>query len=112
FGLPYSNDMKPSPGNKSNYPPLPLYQGEKVVAHDPDQSRLTTDYTGHAVRFIAKNKDKPFFLYVPHTMPHVPLAVSTRFKGTSPRGLYGDVIQELDWSVGQILAALKENGLD
>jgi arylsulfatase A len=112
YGLPYSNDMRPTPGTKSTYPPLPLYQGEKVIQLDPDLSRLTSDYTEHAVSFIAKNKDKPFFLYVPHTMPHVPLAVSARFKGTSQQGLYGDVIQEIDWSVGQILAALKENGLD
>lgn len=112
YGLPYSNDMRPTPGVKSSYPPLPLIEGEKVVTLDPDQSRLTTDYTDHAVRFIAKNKDKPFFLYVPYAMPHVPLAVSARFKGTSQQGMYGDVIQEIDWSVGQVLAALKENGLD
>jgi arylsulfatase A len=112
YGLPYSNDMQPTKERPRAYPPLPLYRNEEVITKDPDQSRLTTDYTEHAVQFIVKNKDKPFFLYVPHTMPHVPLAVSAKFKGTSERGLYGDVIQELDWSVGQILKTLKENGLD
>ncbi|MEC8900102.1 MAG: sulfatase-like hydrolase/transferase, partial [Candidatus Neomarinimicrobiota bacterium] len=77
-----------------------------------DQSRLTTRYTERAVNFINKNKDKPFFLYLPHSMPHVPLAVSDKFKGKSEQGLYGDVIMEIDWSVGQILRALKNNGLD
>jgi arylsulfatase A-like enzyme len=110
YGLPYSNDMLPRPNNK--FPPLPLFDGDKVVATDPDLSRLTTAYTEHAVSFIARNKDRPFFLYVPHTMPHVPLAVSEKFRGKSPGGLYGDVIREIDWSVGQILAALKEHGLD
>ena len=64
------------------------------------------------MRFIERNKDRPFFLYVPHTMPHVPLFVSDKFKGKSERGLYGDVIAEIDWSVGQILEALKRDGLD
>jgi arylsulfatase A-like enzyme len=119
YGLPYSNDMRPGTsamfhifGWKLPYPPLPLYEGETVIARNPDQTRLTTDYTQHAVHFIARNKDRPFFLYIPHTMPHVPLAVSDRYIGTSHRGLYGDVIQELDWSVGRVLAALKDNGLD
>jgi arylsulfatase A-like enzyme len=106
YGLLYSNDMA------LDLIGLPLYRGEKPFCLNPDQRRLTTDYTEHAVRFIEKNKDRPFFLYVPHTMPHVPLAVSDRFRGTSPRGVYGDVIQEIDWSVGRILAALRENGLD
>jgi arylsulfatase A-like enzyme len=112
YGLPYSNDMKPDPVRKVTYPDLPLIEGEKVIAVNPDQSRLTADYTEHAVNFIKKNKDRPFFLYVAHNMPHVPLAASPRFVGSSKRGLYGDVIQEIDWSVGEILTALKENGLD
>jgi arylsulfatase A-like enzyme len=74
--------------------------------------QLTTQYTEHAVAFIEKNKDRPFFLYVPHTMAHVPLGVSDKFRGKSQGGLYGDVIEELDWSVGQILATLKKHGLD
>src|SRR5258707_2340979 len=78
----------------------------------PDQTQLTTRYTQHAVRFIEKNKDEPFFLYVAHNMPHVPLHVSDKFRGKSQQGLYGDVIEEIDWSVGQILDALKKQGLD
>jgi arylsulfatase A-like enzyme len=111
FGLPYSNDMWPRHPTAS-FPPLPLLQGEKTVATNPDQTQLTTAYTEHAVRFITANKDRPFFLYVAHAMPHVPLHVSDKFKGKSANGLYGDVLMEIDWSVGQILAALKEHGLD
>jgi arylsulfatase A len=113
FGLPYSNDMKPKPDTKpGTYPELPLMENEKTVKLQPDQSQLTTWYTDHAVQFIEKNKEKPFFLYVPYAMPHVPLAVSDKFKGKSELGLYGDVIMEIDWSVGEILAAVKKNGLD
>jgi len=113
FGLPYSNDMWPKhPTSGTNYPPLPLFQGEKIIKIMPDQSQLTRWYTEHAVKFIQKNKDRPFFLYVPHNMPHVPLHVRQKFKGKSERGLYGDVIMEIDWSVGEILGALKKNGLD
>jgi arylsulfatase A len=113
FGLPYSNDMWPNhPTNGKNYPPLPLFDGEKVVQTMPDQTQLTTWYTEHSVEFIRANKDRPFFLYVPHSMPHVPLFVSDKFKGKTERGLFGDVIAEIDWSVGQILAALKQHGLD
>jgi arylsulfatase A-like enzyme len=111
FGLSYSNDM--APGNPTTrFPDLPLLRGEKVIALNPDQSKLTTWYTEHAVQFIEKHKDQPFFLYVAHTMPHVPLHVSSKFQGKSEKGLYGDVIMEIDWSVGEILAALKKNNLD
>jgi arylsulfatase A-like enzyme len=113
FGLPYSNDMWPEhPTNKNYYPPLPLIEDDKVIAVNPDQSQLTTWYTERAVRFIQSNKEKPFLLYVAYTMPHVPLFVSDRYKGRSARGLYGDVIMEIDWSVGRILDALKQNGLE
>ncbi len=112
FGLPYSNDMWPKHPTARNFPPLPLFEKDRVKQTNPDQSQLTTWYTEHAVRFIAANKDRPFFLYVPHNMPHVPLFVSDKFKGKSKKGLYGDVIMEIDWSVGQILDALKKNGLD
>jgi arylsulfatase A len=78
----------------------------------PDQTQLTTWYTERAVKFIERNKERPFFLYVPHNMPHVPLHVSAKFAGKSGRGLYGDVISEIDWSVGEILRTLKHNGLD
>jgi len=113
FGLPYSNDMWPNhPTNGKNYPPLPLFEGEKIIGLMPDQTQLTTWYTEHAVRFIEQNKGHPCFLYVAHNLPHVPLHVSDKFKGKSARGLYGYVIMEIDWSVGQILEALKKNGLD
>lgn len=112
FGLPYSNDMWPFHPTSKSYPPLPLIEGEKVKELNPDQRNLTTWYTEHAVRFIEQNQKRPFFLYVPHNMPHVPLFVSDKWKGKSKRGLYGDVIQEIDWSVGEITAALDRSGLD
>ncbi|RJP18381.1 MAG: arylsulfatase [Candidatus Omnitrophota bacterium] len=113
FGLPYSNDMWPfHPENPGGYPPLPLIEGETVIQENPDQAKLTTWYTERAVDFIERNQDKPFFLYVAHSMPHVPLFVSRKFKGKSEQGMYGDVIMEIDWSVGQILAAVKQCGLD
>ncbi len=112
-GLPYSNDMWPRhPTQKDFYPDLPFIEGNDVTRLDPDQSQLTTWYTERAVSFIERNRTKPFFLYVPHSMPHVPLFVSDRFKGKTSGGLYGDVIAELDWSVGRILDAVKRAGLD
>ncbi len=111
FGLPYSNDMWPKHPT-SKFPDLPLMEGEKIIEYNPDQTQLTTWYTERAVKFIENNADRPFFLYVPHSMPHVPLFVSDRFKGKSKRGLYGDVIMEIDWSVGQILETLKRLNLD
>ena len=115
FGIPYSNDMwplHPQQGPVFNFGPLPLYDGEKVIDTLTDQSNLTTQITERSVDFINRNADKPFFLYVPHPQPHVPLYVSDKFKGKSLRGLYGDVIMEIDWSVGQILKTLKDNGID
>mgnify|MGYP001418051141 CR=1 FL=1 len=113
FGLPYSNDMWPHhPESKNYYPPLPLYENETVIDTVEDQQLLTTWYTERAVDFIERSKDAPFFLYLAHSMPHVPLYVSDRFKGKSDRGLYGDVIMEIDWSVGQVLEALNKHGLD
>lgn len=117
FGLPYSNDMWPyqPEAKKGTYPNLPLIENGKVKDPEitPEKVRnLTTWYTERAVSFIERNKDKPFFFYLAHNMPHVPLAVSDKFKGKSEQGLYGDVIMEIDWSVGQVLAALKKNGLE
>ncbi|WKN29898.1 sulfatase [Porifericola rhodea] len=115
FGIPYSNDMwplHPQQGPVYNFGPLPLYDNEQVVDTLEDQSMLTTQITERSVQFIQENKENPFFLYVAHPQPHVPLFVSDKFKGKSERGLYGDVIMEIDWSVGQILQALKDNGLD
>ncbi len=115
FGIPYSNDMwpyHPQQGPIFNFPDLPLYENETVIDTLTEQSMLTTQITERSVDFIKRNAEKPFFLYVPHPQPHVPLFVSDKFKGKSERGLYGDVIMEIDWSVGQILEALKENGLE
>jgi arylsulfatase A len=113
LGLPYSNDMWPHhPQQKNFYPDLPLIEGDEVIQLDPDQSTLTALYTERATRFIERHRDTPFFLYVPHTMPHVPLFVSHAFKGKTGGGLYGDVIAEIDWSVGQILDAVNRAGLD
>jgi arylsulfatase A-like enzyme len=111
FGLPYSNDMWPQHPS-AKFPDLPLVEMEKTIQLNPDQTQLTTWYTVRAVRFIDKNKDKPFFLYVPHAMPHVPLFVSEKHKGKSKAGLFGDVIEEIDWSVGEILSALKKHDLE
>jgi len=117
FGLPYSNDMWPHhpEAKKGTYPPLPLIEGEKIIDAEvtpEEQPDLTTWYAGRAVKFIERNKDRPFFFYLAHNMPHVPLFVSDKFKGKSGAGLFGDVIQEIDWSVGQVLDALKKHGLD
>jgi len=115
FGLPYSNDMWPRhPTNPKAYPPLPLYENEEVVDPDvspEDQTHLTTWYTERACRFIERNKDRPFLCYVAHNMPHVPLFVSEKHKGKTRRGLYGDVIAEIDWGVGRILDTLERHGL-
>lgn len=110
FGIPYSNDMF-GPRYR-NAPPLPLYRNEEVVEENPDQRLLTKRYTDEAITFIKKNRNKPFFLYYPNNFPHVPLFASDAFEGKSKRGLYGDVVEELDWSVGQILETLKELDLD
>src|SRR3546814_1734358 len=77
-----------------------------------DQARLTTLYTEESVKFIRNHKHSPFFLYLAHSMPHVPLAVSSRFRGKSELGMYGDVMMEIDWSVGEIMKVLKEEGID
>ena len=116
LGLPYSNDMWPfHPTAGDRFPDLPMLDGTRIV--DPqvtakDQEQLTTKYTERAVHFIEKNKDRPFLLYVPHSMVHVPLYVSDKFRGKSQRGLFGDVVMELDWSVGQIVQTLRKHKLD
>jgi arylsulfatase A len=117
YGLPYSNDMWPlHPEAKPGaYPPLPLIEGDRAIKlglDHKDQEQLTTFYTERAVKFIEKNKDKPFFFYLAHSMPHVPLHVSDKFRGKSKQGLYGDVIMEIDWSVGEVMKALKKNGIE
>jgi arylsulfatase A len=115
LGLLYSNDMWPENKSNPNWPPLQLFEnGKAIIAKvtGEDQAMLTTRFAEGAVEFISKNKDKPFFLYVAPAMPHVPLYVGEGFKGKTEQGTYGDVIEEIDWAVGEILAALKENGLD
>jgi len=126
LGLPYSNDMWPvffdgsrniskEYARKLNYPELPLIRNNdkiKELKTLDDQSDLTTIYTETAIDFIKRNKSNPFFLYLAHSMPHVPLAVSSKFNGKSEQGLYGDVMMEIDWSVGEIMKTLEKNGLD
>ena len=129
LGLPYSNDMWPvdydgthvdqeDPGPlrwRLRYPFLPLIEGNETIARlktQADQDALTSRYTERAVGFIDRHAEEPFFLYVPHSMPHVPLGVSDKFRGKSEQGMYGDVMMEIDWSVGEILRALKKNGLE
>lgn len=137
FGIPYSNDMWEDSGvplagqavfnegmsrddylnhkasdRTSHKNKVPLMSGNEVVEWPTDQSQLTRRYTEKAQSFIVENKDKPFFLYLAHAMPHTPLHASEAFAGKSERGLYGDVVEELDWSVGQVLKTLKENALD
>ncbi|MEO2067519.1 MAG: sulfatase-like hydrolase/transferase, partial [Flavobacteriaceae bacterium] len=123
YGIPYSNDMWPvdfdgnpinDPNNykKKAYPELPIIENYDKVAEVKtldDQAKITTSYTEKSVDFINRNAKKPFFLYLPHSMPHVPIAASNKFKGKSNQGLYGDVMMELDWSLGQIVKALEEN---
>ncbi len=114
YGIPYSNDMWPlHPANDYfQFSDLPLIENDEVIDYvKQDQNNLTTSITQKAVRFIEEHKEEPFFLYVPHPMPHVPLYVSDKKRGTSDRGLYGDVIEEIDWSTGEILKALESNGL-
>jgi arylsulfatase A len=115
FGLPYSNDMWPLHPTAKNFPDLPLLEKNEVVkpamTHE-DQNQLTTQYTERAVAFIEENRERPFFLYVPHSMVHVPLHVSDKFRGKSGVGLFGDVMMEVDWSVGQIVDAIRKHGLE
>jgi arylsulfatase len=124
FGIPYSNDMWPvwydgTPAkagtNKSNYPPLPLIEGDEKIStvnNLEEQALLTETLTNKAIRFIEKNKSTPFFVYLAHPMPHVPINASKPFRGKSKQGLYGDVIQEVDANVGRILEKVSQLGLD
>lgn len=124
FGLPYSNDMwsyhpdalnLPIEERLTRWPHLPLIDKNEVVSPQvtgKDQELLTTQYTERACQFIDENKNQPFFLYVPHSMVHVPLHVSDKFKGKSKNGLFGDVMMEVDWSVGQILDTLRSHELE
>lgn len=133
YGIPYSNDMTIDPSatladdivfragmdrerllatekHPKNW--VPLMRDEVVIEYPADQTTLTQRYTEEAVAFIESHRDQPFFLYLPHTMPHIPLFASEGFRGKSRRGLYGDTIEEIDWSVGEIMATLKDCGID
>jgi len=126
FGLPYSNDMWPH-NKKRDYPPLPLIRNGEVIETNPDQRFLTARYTEEAIRFIKDNKDKPFFLYLPHSMPHRPCHASPTFTQRFTKEqfesinkedrrsfdfLYPAAVEEIDWSMGQILDTLKQMGLE
>lgn len=123
LGLPYSNDMDRVPASpkglkafldpKSEYWNVPLMRGTAIIERPADQNTLTKRYTAEAVGFVNEHKagDKPFFLYLAHSMPHIPLFRSHEFENVSRRGLYGDAVEEVDWSVGQVLDALRENDL-
>jgi arylsulfatase A-like enzyme len=127
YGLPYSNDMWPvdydgvpiakkdTASPKMRFPVLPLFDGNDKAGEVrtlADQDKLTTDYTERAVRFIEQHKNEPFFLYLSHSMVHVPLGVSEKFRGKSKQGMFGDVMMEVDWSVGEIMKAIEKAGLD
>jgi len=130
YGIPYSNDMTIAQNmklakdivlregqtletmKKPKKNLVPLMRGEEVIEYPADQNTLTKRYTGEAIEFIKKNKGGNFFLYMPHTMPHIPLYASKEFEGKSDAGLYGDCIEEIDWSVGEIIKTLKAEGID
>ncbi len=111
-GLPYSNDMWPRHPTNTSFPPLPLIENGAVVQTDPDQRNLTRWTAERSLAFVERHRDRPFFLYVPFSMPHVPLSVSEAGQGRTGHGLYADVIAEIDDAVGQVLARLKALGLE
>ena len=124
FGIPYSNDMdrlqgeeyddywkRPNDSIKTEHFNVPLFRNTEIIERPADQNTITTRYSDEAVSYIKQNKDKPFFVYLAHNLPHIPLFVSDEFKGKSERGLYGDVLEEIDNGVGKIVNMLKEEGL-
>lgn len=110
FGIPFSNDMGPD-ARRGPFDPLPILRNEDIIERGPDQRKLTKRYTEETIQFIEENQEEPFFVYLQHTMPHVPLYVSDEFKAKSEFGLYGDVVEEIDWSTGEIIDKLNELGL-
>ena len=125
YGIPYSNDMdrvdviegeedylSAFPNPKIETFNVPLMRDEEIIERPADQTTITKRYTKEAVKFITANKERPFFLYLAHSLPHVPLFTSDDFKDVSERGLYGDVIEEIDWSAGEIVKVLKREGID
>ena len=109
YGIPYSNDMRPETSAK--YPPLPIIENDRIVEENPDQSKFTSEFANKTIAFIDQQGSDPFFVYLANPMPHVPLYASDAFEGKSPSGLYADVIQEIDHSVGQIMTFLDQKGL-
>lgn len=116
FGIPYSGSASPEENDfgvhAHGFPPVPLFRNEKIIEQPVEQSTLTQRYTKEALNFIEKNKDQPFFLYYASNFPHIKLHASPEFKGRSKRGLYGDVVEELDWSIGQLFDKLRHLGLE
>jgi arylsulfatase A-like enzyme len=115
YGIPYSHDMWPHhPTSGKNFPDLPTIEGENVIGYNTDQTRFTTDFTNRTIDFIRRQHaaKRPFFVYLAHPMPHVPLQVSAERSGASSAGLYGDVVQEVDGSIGRVLDTLTELGID
>ena len=113
YGIPYSGDMWPKhPENPNYYPPLPLYENETIIDTVREQSWFTGKFTEKATKFIDDHRQQPFFLYLAHPLPHVPLFVSEKFKGSTGKGLYADVIHEVDASIGAILQSLRANGIE
>lgn len=121
YGIPYSNDMDRTTAvpykeafadPKIEYFQVPLMRNESIIERPADQHTIVKRYTEEALKFISENKKRPFFLYLAHSLPHVPLFASDKFRGKSARGLYGDVVEEIDWSVGEILSTLKKEKLD
>jgi arylsulfatase A-like enzyme len=125
YGIPYSNDMdkveglpyweywqQPNDAIKTEHFNVPLFRNTEIIERPANQHTITKRYTEEAISFIKDNKNEPFFVYLAHNLPHIPLFVSKEFEGKSKRGLYGDVVEEIDHGVGKILKALKEEGLD
>ncbi|MBT8301355.1 MAG: sulfatase-like hydrolase/transferase, partial [Maribacter sp.] len=125
FGIPYSNDMdknpripygdywkQPNDSIKTEHFNVPLLRNTKIIERPANQNSITKRYSDETIKFIKENKDRPFFVYLAHNLPHIPLFVSKDFEGKSKRGLYGDVVEEIDHGIGNILKTLKEEGLE
>ena len=112
FGIPFSNDMGKMDRPVTRYPATPLLRNEEVIEMEPDQRYITQRYTEEALNFIETNREQPFFLYLPHSMPHWPQYASANFANKSANKAWGDAVEEIDWSTGKIFAKLKELGLD
>jgi len=115
FGLPYSNNMWPDHPTSKDFPALPLIEGTKTINSNvtaDDQQYLTRWDTEQALKIIERDRDQPFFLYMPYNMPHVPIYASDKFRDSAGKGIYADVVAEIDSSVGKVVSALRQHGLD